>query len=91
MGGRGRSVLRAYLPAGHDRLRETRSAIQLSPRERDVLQLLAQGKSNKEVAAVLKISVKTVETHRSHLLGKLNLHSIGDLVRYAIRHGIVPS
>jgi DNA-binding NarL/FixJ family response regulator len=61
----------------------------LSPREREILQLLAEGKSNKEVANTLRISIKTVESHRNHLLSKLNLHSLSDLVRYAIRNNIV--
>ncbi len=53
------------------------------------MQLLAKGKSNKEVAQALGISVKTVETHRGHVMRKLNLHSITDLVHYAIRSHIV--
>lgn len=61
----------------------------LTPREREVVKLLAEGKSNKEVAAVLEISVKTVEAHRANLLHKLNLSSLSDLVHYAIRNGIV--
>ena len=61
----------------------------LSPREREVVQLLAEGKSNKEVATCLKISVKTVETHRKHIMAKLELHSLSDLVRYAIQNGII--
>jgi len=61
----------------------------LSPREREIVQLLAEGKSNKEVAVSLNISVKTAETHRSHIMAKLNLHSVGQLVRYAIRNGII--
>jgi DNA-binding NarL/FixJ family response regulator len=61
----------------------------LTPREREVLQLLAEGKNTKEVAAVLKISNKTVEAHRANILRKLNLHSVGDLVRYAIRNRII--
>ena len=61
----------------------------LTPREREVLQLLAEGKTNKEVAAALGIGLKTVETHRMNLMAKLGLHSIVDLVRYAIRNGIV--
>jgi len=51
--------------------------------------LLAEGKSSKEAAAVLKISVKTAETHRANIMRKLNLHSVSDLVRYAIRNSIV--
>ena len=61
----------------------------LSPREREVLQLLAEGKSNKEVAVALEISVKTVETHRGNLMEKLGTHSLSDLVRYAIQNEII--
>jgi DNA-binding NarL/FixJ family response regulator len=61
----------------------------LSPREREVIQLLAEGKTNKEVAARLDISVKTAETHRKHIMDKLDLHSLSDLVRYAIQNGII--
>lgn len=61
----------------------------LTPREREVLQLLAEGKSNKEIATVLGISVKTAETHRANIMLKLNIHSIADLVRYAVRNNII--
>lgn len=61
----------------------------LTPREREVLQLLAEGKSNKEIAGVLGISVKTAETHRANIMLKLNMHSIADLVRYAVRNNII--
>ena len=61
----------------------------LTLREREVLQLLAEGHGNREVASVLGLSVKTVETHRSNINHKLQLHSITDLVLYAIRHHIV--
>ena len=61
----------------------------LTSREREIVQLIAEGKSTKEVAALLEISVKTAETHRVNLMRKLNLHAVGDLVRYAIRNGIV--
>ena len=60
----------------------------LTGREREVVQLLAEGKSSKETAAALKISVKTAETHRANIMRKLNLHSVSDLVRYAIRNNI---
>ncbi len=65
------------------------NVLQLSGREREVVQLLAEGKSSKEVATILSCAVKTVETHRSNLMRKLNLHSIVDLVLYAVRNGIV--
>jgi DNA-binding NarL/FixJ family response regulator len=61
---------------------------QLSGREREVLQLLAEGKSTKEVATHLDVSVKTAETHRRNLMEKLGLHSIAELTKYAIREGI---
>ncbi len=61
----------------------------LTAREREIVQLLAEGKSNKEVANALNISVKTAETHRSRIMAKLGLRSIGDLVRFAVRNGIV--
>jgi DNA-binding NarL/FixJ family response regulator len=61
----------------------------LTPREREVIQLLAEGKTSKEVAAALKLSVKTAETHRTNLMRKLDLHSVADLTLYAIRNGIV--
>lgn len=61
----------------------------LSPREREVVQLIAEGKSNKEVATQLDISVKTVETHRKHIMSKLELHSVSDLVRYAIQNRMI--
>jgi len=61
----------------------------LTPREREIVQLLAEGKSNKEAAAVLDISVKTVETHRTNIMRKLRFHSIGELVRYAVKNHIV--
>jgi DNA-binding NarL/FixJ family response regulator len=60
----------------------------LSAREREIVQLLAEGMTNKEVAGHLNISVKTVETHRSHIMQKLSLNSLSDLVRYAIRNKI---
>lgn len=61
----------------------------LTSREREVIQLLAEGKTSKEVAVTLNLSVKTAETHRTNLMRKLGLHSIADLTRYAVRNGIV--
>jgi len=60
-----------------------------STREREIIQLLAEGRSNKEVATKLGISVKTVETHRAAIMRKLGLHSIGELVRYAVRNKFI--
>ena len=61
----------------------------LSLREREVLQLIAEGKTTKEVAVVLGVSAKTVESHRTRLMAKLNIHETASLVRYAIRRGLV--
>jgi DNA-binding NarL/FixJ family response regulator len=61
----------------------------LSPREREVLQLVAEGKTTKEVAAILGISVKTAESHRMRIMSKLDIHETAGLVRYAIRRGFI--
>jgi DNA-binding NarL/FixJ family response regulator len=61
----------------------------LTPRESEVIKLLAEGKSTKDVAALLGLSVKTAETHRSNIMGKLGLHSVSELVLYAVRNNIV--
>jgi DNA-binding NarL/FixJ family response regulator len=67
------------------------SRSRLTPREREILQLLAEGKSNKEIAVLLGISVKTAETHRANIMLKLDFHSITELVRYAVRNKIIQS
>jgi DNA-binding NarL/FixJ family response regulator len=61
----------------------------LTDRERQVMQLIAEGKTTKEVAVILGVSVKTAESHRSSLMGKLDIHSTAEVVRYAIRRGLV--
>ena len=61
----------------------------LSTREREIVQLLAEGKSSKEVAVALGISVKTAETHRAHIMRKMEFHSVGEIVRYAVRTQII--
>ena len=66
-----------------------RPARRLTPREREIVQLLAEGKSNKEIATYLKISVKTAETHRANIMLKMNFHSITELVRYAVKNKII--
>ena len=72
-----------------DRRTLPRNPMVLTAREREVLQLLAEGQANKEVASALGISTKTAETHRAHILAKLNVHSMSELVRYAIRNSII--
>lgn len=61
----------------------------LTARERQVLQLIAEGKSTKDVASLLGISVKTAESHRTRLMGKLDIHETASLVRYAVKHGLI--
>ncbi len=61
----------------------------LTPRQREVLQLVAEGRSNKEIAAALFVSCKTVEFHRSNIMRALGLHTTAELTRYAVRHGVV--
>jgi DNA-binding NarL/FixJ family response regulator len=73
--------------AVHDELPTTGNL--LTSRERQVMQLLAEGRSNKEIASLLAISAKTVETYRARIMGKLGLRSMNHLVRYAIRHRII--
>ncbi len=80
-------VMEAYLNGRGGSGSEDRR--RLSPREREILQMLAEGMSSKEVAVKLGISVKSAETHRSNIMRKLDLHSVSDLVRYAIRNKIV--
>ncbi|MBE9108173.1 response regulator transcription factor [Nodosilinea sp. LEGE 07298] len=62
---------------------------QITPRQREILQLIAEGKSTKDIADMLYISTKTVETHRTQLMDRLDIHDIAGLVRYAIRTGLV--
>ena len=78
-----RAVVDAYLS------KTQLSADPLSGRERQVLQLVGEGKSTKDIAALLGISVKTAESHRARLMKKLDIHEIASLVRYAIRHGLI--
>jgi DNA-binding NarL/FixJ family response regulator len=75
--------------AGEGRRRRSKSRSALTPREREILQLLAEGRKNREVSKSLNISVKTAETHRARIMAKLGIDSVADLVRYAIRNGWV--
>ncbi len=82
-------VLEGYLKGGTPGVAPTAGRNRLTPREREIVQLLAEGKSTKEVAVALGLSVKTAETHRSNIMRKLQLHSVSDLVLYAVRNNIV--
>jgi DNA-binding NarL/FixJ family response regulator len=66
-----------------------RSSVQLTGRQREVLQLIAEGRVNKEIATILNISVKTVEFHRGRIMGKLGVHSVAELIRWAVQAGLV--
>jgi DNA-binding NarL/FixJ family response regulator len=63
---------------------------ELTPRQREIVQLIAEGKSTKDIAFLLKISIKTVEAHRMQLMERLDIHDVASLARYAIRVGLVP-
>ena len=65
------------------------SSVRLTPRQREVVQLVAEGNSSKEVAVALNLSVKTAETHRANIMRKLDFHSVTEVVRYAIRNEII--
>jgi DNA-binding NarL/FixJ family response regulator len=80
-----RTIVQAFLS------KDNLPAKAISDRERQVLQLVAEGKTTKEVAALLGISVKTAESHRSNMMEKLDIHDTAGLVRYAIRNGIIES
>lgn len=82
-------VLDGYLKSGARRDRGDSSRSSLTPREREIVQLLAEGKSNKEVAVALDLAVKTAETHRANIMRKLEIHSLAELIHYAIRNKIV--
>jgi DNA-binding NarL/FixJ family response regulator len=82
-------VLNGFLNRENQEPPEEEELEVLTSREREVIQLLAEGKTSKEVAATLNLSVKTAETHRTNLMRKLDLHSVADLTRYAVRNGIV--
>jgi DNA-binding NarL/FixJ family response regulator len=75
---------------GRTRAEEPEQAgVRLTPRQREIVQLIAEGKSSKEVAVALDLSVKTAETHRANIMRKLDCHSVSEVVRYAIRNKII--
>jgi DNA-binding CsgD family transcriptional regulator len=79
----------SHLKNGKTTGRTKRNRDLLTPREREIVQLLAEEKSNKEIAATLGLSVHTVETHRNNIMRKLATHSLSGLIRYAVRNKIV--
>lgn len=82
-----RLMLEDYL--NHDTRRDRDDPNALSSREREVLQLIAEGKTSREIAEILNLSVKTVQSHRTNLMQKLDLHDRGDLIKYAIQKKII--
>jgi len=83
-----RMIVEDYMRKMRDRDVEASYEL-LTPREREILQLLAEGKSSKDIAAILCLSLYTVETHRSNILRKLNLHNTPELILYAVRKGVI--
>jgi len=81
-----RSVLEGLRASG---LRPGRSSVQLTERQREVLQLIAEGRGNKEIATTLGISVKTVEFHRGRIMNKLGVHTVAELIRWGVQAGLV--
>jgi DNA-binding NarL/FixJ family response regulator len=80
-------LVKGYLDKVNEKISAARSP--LTEREREILQLLAEGRSSKEIAAHLGVSVKTVETHRRNMMQKLNMRSVAELTKYAIREGLI--
>jgi len=87
----GQMVLEGYLDTGPGSKAQSVAVKKdrLTPRQREIVQLLAEGKSSKEVAVTLGLSTKTAETHRANIMQRLNCHSVSELVRYAVRNGII--
>ena len=84
-----RIILDTFLDGGSSKRAKEMQGEQLTSRQREIVQLLAEGKTSKEVSALLNLSVKTVETHRANIMRRLSCHSVSDLVRYAVRNNIV--
>ena len=84
-----RIILDSFLNGGSSKRAKEMQGEQLTSRQREIVQLLAEGKTSKEVSALLNLSVKTVETHRANIMRRLSCHSVSDLVRYAVRNNIV--
>ena len=84
-----RMMLKGYLKHSTRSTEDSSSEKQLSPRERLIVQLLVEGRKNKEIATALSISIRTAESHRANIMRKLGLHSIVDLVRYAINNKMI--
>ena len=84
-----KKVIEGFVQSGANALKEEADYTQLTTREREVLQLIAEGNANREIARLLHISIKTVESHKAHIMEKLNLRNIAELTQYAIRKGLI--
>jgi len=84
-------VLDGFLKTRSENQKAERTRGRTTPRELEIIRLLAEGKTNKEIAAALGITVRTVETHHGKIMLKLSMHSLADLIHYAIRNQIVPA
>jgi DNA-binding NarL/FixJ family response regulator len=82
-------VINEYVRVGPRKVNVDEEFGKLTEREREILQLIAEGRANREIAELLNISIKTVESHRSHLMDKLNIRNIAELTQYAIRKGLI--
>jgi DNA-binding NarL/FixJ family response regulator len=82
-------VIDEYVRVGPKKVKADEEFGKLTEREREILQLIAEGRANREIAELLHISIKTVESHRSHIMEKLNLRNIAELTQYAIRKGLI--
>jgi DNA-binding NarL/FixJ family response regulator len=82
-------VIDEYVRGGPKKVKEDEEYGKLTEREREILQLIAEGRANREIAELLNISIKTVESHRSHIMEKLNIRNIAELTQYAIRKGLI--
>jgi DNA-binding NarL/FixJ family response regulator len=82
-------VLDGYLKKVKNPTETEPAESRITPRQREILKLLAEGKTSREVAVTLGMTIKTVDTHRSNIMKRLNCHSLGELVRYALRNQII--
>jgi DNA-binding NarL/FixJ family response regulator len=86
-----RTVVREYLHAGQEQEADQDPLKDLTERQREILHLIAEGRSTREMAGLLHVSVKTIETHRLRLMDRLDIHDVAGLVRFAVRAGLVSS
>ena len=84
-----KKVIEGFVQSGGQAVIEDEDYMKLTVREREVLQLIAEGNANREIARLLHISIKTVESHKAHIMEKLDIRNIAELTQYAIRKGLI--